>query len=209
VLEQSLRITLLDIAPYLVSARRIPFCGSFILFTAYSWLNTLIPALSGIGVGIPILTRVVQSKETNVTESLAASGPLGYLILILCAAWVVLKFLAEREDGLKRGTLMRVCHREMVPEQALVTRALRNLEPQLALEEIFKKLSTIYDRHNQQESWPWPGKFAPNYSVDAEKLVDEWIQNWRNRNLAPAVGAPLVQPRASVSISSEELRTES
>jgi len=118
----------------------------------------------------------------------------------------VLKFLVEQEDGLKKKTLMRVCHKEMIRKEASVTRALQKADPREELQQVLVDLQTIYDRANQQDAWPWIGKFCPNYKPAANQQVQEWVQNWRQGN-PPIAQIPAV-PGAGLITPAEELRAE-
>jgi hypothetical protein len=182
------RTALSDIAPYIVSAKRIPTCLNHVLYEIYAWVNYLVPALSAIGVSVPLFTRAViakspnKSSPTDLLDFFSSTGPWAYVILIACLAWLVVKFLVERDDGLKRKTLMRVCGEELVEQAMSVKRALQGENTKTALTQTYKTVSQIYDKATHQKAWPWPGGFAPKHEEAANRLIDDWIQQWRERH---------------------------
>jgi hypothetical protein len=206
------RTTLSDIAPYIVSAKRIPTCPSHILYEVYAWVNYLVPALAAIGVSIPLFTKAVTAKPpnkstpTDLLDFFSSTGPWAYVILIACVAWLAVKFLVERDDGLKRKTLMRVCGEELLEQAMSVTRALQGENTKTALTQTQKRINGIYDKATHQKAWPWPGGFAPNCEEAARRLIDDWVQYLRERH--PEFQHARIPLEPGLAIDEEELRDE-
>jgi hypothetical protein len=190
--EHPVKSKLEIITRYTVSARHIKRGWFYILFSFYTWTSDLIVALAGIGIAHPLLTRAATASAQSPTPQaipLTANSLLSYGV-ILAVVWVVLKVIVTRENGLKRGTLMSSCVTEMLSERSRLERhALQQADPMPVLEDIEKKLSAIYDRHNQEGSFPYLGGFAPGIDAEVKQEVENLYNSWQKRHGATWSGA--------------------
>jgi hypothetical protein len=164
------------IARYTVSAQKIKTHRHYIIFVVYSWTNELIVALAGIGITFAFLPPARAAAEVPVS-------PFHYGIIggILALVWALLKLAATREEGIKRATLMRSCNHQIMVQRGKIYSALENATPLKELSAIFLELNRVYDRANQDGSWPWQGDFAPNIDALVDRDEKQWFNRWNER----------------------------
>jgi hypothetical protein len=179
--QQKLKI----IAKHTVSADRLKQHSHYIVFSIYSRTNAILAAFAGAGIANPFIDLGKNGSSPATIESLTHSFTSGFIpaIGIFCFVfWIIFTALATYDDGVKRATLMRSCNREMMIQRARVEAALNEANPMRTLEDIYQQLRTIYDRNNQEGSWPWPGRFAPNIDDKVNSEVETWLKSWQENS---------------------------
>jgi hypothetical protein len=173
------KVNLRQIAQYTVSAGRVKRQYRYICYLIYSWGNDFIALLAGIGIGYPALTSVNSGGSTPPSKYLSSHEILQVGILA-AVAWIVLKLIVTRDNGIKRAVLMKNCVKEMqLQESDLVRNVLKQTDPLPRSAEIIDALARIYDQHNREEAWPWTNGFAENIDNQVEHQIELWYLTWQ------------------------------
>lgn len=175
-----------ELLPWMIGGRQVTRQWFVYGATAYRYGGELATALTGVGIGAP-LVAVFQGTDENGTDGLAVlhqalHGAWFWVGVVALVVWLALRLVVGQEDAVARALFAKDCARTMEKLHIDLDTALAQTNPLPALapiqEAVMRKVSDAIDKG----VWPWSPPFPESPKVDLE--LDKRIADIRRKFMA-------------------------
>ncbi len=175
-----------EVLPWMIGGTRARRRWFVRLAKAYSYGGEIATALTGLGLGVPLVAlftgKVENGKDGFALLREALPGPWFWVGVAALVVWIVVRILVAREDAVARALFARECDGTMQKLYTQLHVALSEPTPMAKIGEIQKSVILGVEKEIDNKVWPWNPPMPALHDIQSE--LDTQIDEIRRKYMA-------------------------